>query len=388
MKAIKKITLGDFIGLIKFIIVLIPAFVRKHILKKQRWLISEHLTARDNGYVFFKYMREKHPEIPCYYAIDYKHNDYEKLKDIGNTIKWGSIKHYYYYMSARWNISAHKNGSPNHLLFTFLRLHFNLYNNFVFIQHGVIYQNFEMFHKKNSKFKLFITGAKPEYEFVKEKYGYDDEVKYTGLARFDELHDAKVDDKLILYMPTWRRYLDSKEKLEQSLYYKKIISFINNKELNKILQDEDKYLWFCPHGGLKQLCNDFSSSNDRIKIIDINSADVHELLMKGAILITDFSSVHTDFAYMKKPIIYYQYDEKDYFEKHIGANWKDTYYDFKRDGFGDVVNCEEDIIRKIREYINSKYVIEKEYSNRVEHFFPLYDKRNSERIFDEIIKAK
>ena len=40
-----------------------------------------------------------------------------------------------------------KNGTPNHMLFSVLRLKLNLYNNFVFLQHGVLYQNHEMFHK-------------------------------------------------------------------------------------------------------------------------------------------------------------------------------------------------------------------------------------------------
>lgn len=37
---------------------------------KSIWLISERGTdARDNGYHFFRYLREKHPEIECYYVI-------------------------------------------------------------------------------------------------------------------------------------------------------------------------------------------------------------------------------------------------------------------------------------------------------------------------------
>ena len=80
MKILKKISLKDILGIFIFVILVIPAFIRKHILKKEIWLISEHLTARDNGYFFFKYMRENHPEIGCYYAVDYNHNDYDRKR--------------------------------------------------------------------------------------------------------------------------------------------------------------------------------------------------------------------------------------------------------------------------------------------------------------------
>ena len=37
----------------------------------------------DNGYHFFKYMREKHNDFDCYYVIDKKCNDYNKVKYLG-----------------------------------------------------------------------------------------------------------------------------------------------------------------------------------------------------------------------------------------------------------------------------------------------------------------
>ena len=387
MKALKKISIKDIIGNFIFVLLIIPAFIRKHILKKELWLISEHFTARDNGYVFFKYMREKHPEIDCYYAVDYNHNDYEKVAKLGNTVKWGSIRHYYFYMCAKWNISSHKNGSPNHNLFTMLRLYLNLYNNFVFLQHGVLYQNFEMFHKKNCKFKYFVCGAKPEYDFVSNKFGYNyEEVIYTGLARFDNLHNVKANSEVILYMPTWRRHLLEEEKLKNSLYYKNIVSFINSRELNDFLKNNNKYLYFCPHNGFRDNMNLFYSNNDRVKIIDVSNENIQKLLIKGSILITDFSSLHTDFAYMNKPVIYYQYDESDYKINHVGSSYKDTYYDYQKDGFGKVVDNEKSLIKELNNIVNHNSKIEPVYEKKINDFFELHDNHNCDRIFRTINK--
>ena len=48
----------------------------------QSWIISERPNqARDNGYCFFKFMKENHPDVPIYYLIDKKAPDYNKVKE-------------------------------------------------------------------------------------------------------------------------------------------------------------------------------------------------------------------------------------------------------------------------------------------------------------------
>ncbi len=387
MKKLKKIKLKEILKIFLFIILVIPAFIRKHILKKELWLISEYKTARDNGYFFFKYMREKHPEIDCYYAMDLKHNDYEKVKSLGNVIKWGSFKHYYYYMSATWNLSSHKNGTPNHILFLLLRLKLNLYDNFVFLQHGITCNNLEMFHKKNAKFKIFISGAKPEANYLIKEFGYDDsEVRYTGFSRFDNLHNIQVDNNTILFMPTWRRWLTKEKALVESEYFKRITSFLTNKKLEKLLEKYDKKIIFCAHGGLKDVCNSFKTNNKCIQVLDVNSTDIQSLLIKGAVLITDYSSIHFDFAYMKKPIIYYQFDVDDFLKKHIGKDYEKTYFNYERDCFGPIVYDETELLIVLESIIKSGNQVQKDYISKIEKFFPLCDANNSERIFNVLTK--
>ena len=47
------------------------------------------MEARDNGYWFFKYLREKHPEQSCVYAIKKKSVDYQKVAKLGRTVEYG-----------------------------------------------------------------------------------------------------------------------------------------------------------------------------------------------------------------------------------------------------------------------------------------------------------
>lgn len=384
---IKKIKAEDFLGIFKFLIVLIPAMITKiilHLTKRKIFLVCETKdTARDNGFIFYKYMKKQHSEIASFYAINKKSEDYKKVKDFGSIIQWGSIKHYYYYMSSTHNISSHKEGNPNHPLFTVLHLYLHLYNNRTFLQHGVLYTNLKMFHNENTKFKLFITGAQPEYEFVLNKFGYKkNQVKYTGLARFDNLYNIKVDKSIILLIPTWRRWLDTEDKFEKSKYYKRLYSLINNESLINMLEKNDKYLYFYPHQSTREFVHLYKNFNKRIKILDYSTTDIQELLKKSALMITDFSSVATDFAYMNKPIIYYQYDFDEFITQHENG---EAYFDFKKDGFGEVVSDEKELIKSIEKYIVSDFKLEKKYLDKINKFFVLHDNKNCERIFKEII---
>lgn len=388
---VKRIKLKNVLGVFIFVLLIIPSLLKRAMLKihkKQLWLISENgYMARDNGYIFYKYMKENHPEIETYFAIDKNNADYNKVSKYGNIVNWESIKHYYLYMSATMNISSHKSGEPNHPLFSILHTRFNLYNNFVFLQHGVLYQDFPMFYKKNSKFKIFICGAKAEYDFVNEKYGYDDEVKYTGLARFDNLHNFTPDEKIITFIPTWRRWLDTREKFESSEYYKRIMSFINNEKLEEILEKNDKYLYFYPHLASQKYIDLYSTKNKRVKILNAKDVDIQDLFKTASLMITDFSSVFTDFAYMKKPLIYYQYDKEDFILKHIGSDLDASYFDFEEDGFGEVINEETSLIKTIESYIKSEYKVKSKYLKRINNFFVLNDDKNCERIYNEIMEC-
>ena len=124
--------------------------------------------------------------------------------------------------------------------------------------------------------------------------------------------------------------------------------------------------------------NCFNINNkSNIRIANVKTEDIQKLLKESALLITDYSSVYMDFAYMKKPIIYFQFDQEEYRSKQ----YEEGYFNYNRNGFGDVITDEKSTIIKIEEYIENDYKIEKKYMNRMNNFFELNDSNNSERIF-------
>lgn len=391
---LKNIKIKDILAIPIFIITILPALIFKLvnlIRKKQIWLIMEsEETARDNGFVFYKYMKNNHPEINTYYVIDKMSKDYNKVKKYGNIIQYGSIKHWLFYLAANKNISSQKSGNPSYKFFYLIHVVLGLFNNRVFLQHGVIKDDLTWLYYKNTKFKVFICGAKDEYNYVSEKYGYPKgSVKYTGLARFDNLHDFEINNNKILIMPTWRDWLckdrnilKNKDAFKETKYYKKWSLLLNDKELIKYIEKNNITLYFYPHYGMKNYINYFKISSKNIKIVKIDDIDIQKLLKECALMITDYSSVFMDFAYMRKPVIYYQFDKTEYRSKQ----YKEGYFSYENNGFGEVLENNDDVVKKIIKYAENNYDVEKKYMERMCSFFELYDQNNCDRIYNAIIE--
>lgn len=385
-KSIKFIKLEDILAIFIFLLVLIPSLIYKIYLKinnKNLFLICEDKNeARDNGYHLFKYIRTNHPEDNVYYAINKKSKDYLKIKDLGNVISFGSFKHWIYYLVADLNISTHKYGNPNPPLFYVLQVSGILKNKRVFLQHGITMNNVSFINFKNSKFRLFICGAKREYEFVKENFGYPEGyVKLLGFSRFDNLYNNKVNYKQIVIMPTWRSYISKTNcNFLETEYYKKYFSLLNNKQLIDHIEKRNITIYFYLHRNMQKYEQFFTSKSKNIKIIKHNAIDIQTLLKESALLITDYSSVSIDFAYMNKPLIYYQFDKDDFQKNHLSSG----YFSYSKDGFGEVIINENDLVKKICNYIDTNFKNEKIYLDRCNAFFELRDQNNSKRIYEEI----
>ena len=86
-----------------------------------------------------------------------------------------------------------------------------------------------------------------------------------------------------------------------------------------------------------------------------------------------------DFAYLKKPIIYYHSIKEE-------AEENPEYFSYESDGFGEICLSIESVINKVQNYIDNDCLMEEEYVKRVDSFFKYTDKNNSERVYEEILR--
>jgi CDP-glycerol glycerophosphotransferase (TagB/SpsB family) len=112
-------------------------------------------------------------------------------------------------------------------------------------------------------------------------------------------------DKVILYSPTWRD-----NDLSMSFPISAIDGF-NLSSFNEFLQDQHTYLLISKHPLVSKL-EDFSKYK-QIQYISYDPLfDINELLPEIDLLITDYSSIATDFMLLDRPVIYVMPDY-DYF---------------------------------------------------------------------------
>ena len=117
---------------------------------------------------------------------------------------------------------------------------------------------------------------------------------------------------------------------------------------------------------------------DFVKVIFDEKSSYQELFNNSSILITDYSSVAFDFAYNKKPVIYYQYGD-DY-------NFKNGYFNYESMGFGEIVDDESDLINMIENYLGNNCKMKDIYKKRVDNFYMFNDKNNCKRVYGAIRK--
>ena len=390
---IKYVKLKDYFAGIQFLLALPLACLLKW--KRQHiWLICEDKNeARDNGYCFYKYLRKEHPEVDAVYAINHHSPDYKKVNNLGEVISYGTFTHWIYYLAAQYNISSQKGGKPNAAICYFLEIYGLWKNKRIFLQHGITINDGKWLYYDVTKFSKFICGAKPEYDFIKEKFGYpENNVVYTGFARFDEWHDAKVKQNRILIMPSWREWLtdnvrsykDNEEvgkDFQDTAYYKAWNGFLNNSRFIEMIKDNNLEVIFYPHRNMQKFLADFKVDERYIKLANSIDWNIQELLKTSTLMITDYSSVFFDFCYMKKPVFFYQFDIEAFRKYQYADGW----LDYANTPIGEYAVSEESLMELVESAIKNSFQLSPKAEKCHREMFPFYDQKNCQRIF-EVIK--
>ena len=383
---LRRIRPGDIGHFFLFLFALLPAAIYKR-RRKHLWLLCEYAAeAQDNAFALYRHLRLQHPEIDAVYAISRRSPAYETVAALGPVVPFGGLRHWMYYLSAEVNISSQKGGKPNAAVCYLFEVVLGwLKNRRVFLQHGVIKDDLPYLYAPVTGFSLFCCAARPEFEYVRDTFGYaPGVVRLLGLCRFDALLDTTPDPGLVLILPTWRMWLErdcrTAEAFKNSEYYRGWQAFLNDPALDGLLKAAGKRAIFCAHRNVSRFEACFTSASERIAVKKWNEVDVPALLKTAAALVTDFSSVYMDFAFMKKPVVYYQFDRETYRKGHLPTG----YFDYARDGFGPIAETVPDAVKALLKVTERGMRLAPEYEARVDRFFPLRDANASERTTEAI----
>ena len=386
-----------------FNILAFPFYINRHM-----WLFMDlPAVAGDNALELFKYVKSQNPKIKPYFVLDKCPEDeydylvssrmhklkrffgfgksteqYKEIKKQGNVLAYKSFKHRIYTLLCDYIITSHPD---NTLIYPFWGNYPYLSgiakSKTVFLQHGVTKDNVsEWLNDFDKPLAMLVTVSDREKEsFKNPDYGYDmDIIKTLGFPRFDRLENNPK--KEIVLMPSWRRNLDQLSPTEfvKTNFYKVFNELITDDELIETLTKEGYKLIFKPHRNLHKFIDAYTRHPD-VKF-DLNLENYTQTFNTASILISDYSSVSFDFAYMKKPIIYYQFD-KDY---HFDVD--SAYFKYESDGFGPVAKDHTQLKEMILNLIANDCKMDEKYEKRVDSFFKYHDKNNSKRVYEEILK--
>lgn len=359
--------------------------------EKSLWLFSERGDeARDNAFWMFRYVKENHPEVNAKYIITNDSENRGKLKKWEkNLIETNSFRHYVLMWQAEYCLSTHNCGCFPYFIkkipiLSRIVRRGNKSLRIIWLRHGVTKHDMPAYHYEKLIVDKVICGAYPEYKYMLETFHLPKTVAcYTGLARFDGLHGQKVNPAQILLMPTWRIWLHPNNFLDSD-FWKNYSSLLTNKELHRLLQENEQTLLFYPHYEMQPYLAEFAKLNlpACIQLANKKKYDVQTLLKESALLITDYSSVFFDFAYMHKPTIFFQFDDEEFHQKH----YQRGYFDFKH-CFAEWTGDISSLLSKIKESIERRHTLSEDKKAMIDEYFPLHDSHNCERIFQEVIKG-
>ena len=391
-------------GLLHRAIVLVTAqlvayLLHKKLEKKNLWIFSEKkLEARDNGYHFFKYIRTQHPEINAYYVIDRHGSDVGKVKQLGPVIWYDSFRHCVYYFVAKERVCSQIHGVRPFEEYTELRkikIYKRKDQRQINLKHGISKDYSPAFDFRRMGYDLYIAGVKPEYDYIKTMFNYPDKnIVLSGFCRFDALHNLPAPKKQILIMPTFRSWLRTSDSskheasseemhlFKESDYFKFYGGLLSDDKLIDAAKENGYKIVFYLHYTFQPYTKAFAPfASDVIGIAGRGEYDVQTLLKESAVLITDYSSVFFDFAYMHKPVIYAHFDKAEYREKH----YKEGMFIYERDGFGPVCYGIDEVVSETQIVLANNCKLSEMYKKRVTEFFIPNDDHNCQRVYDAIL---
>lgn len=357
---------------------------RPYLRRKRYWILLERGNdAQDNAWHLFKYIRATHPEVNALFSThksspDYRTNLKGYEKDV---IEYNSFWYYMLLYNCKVMLSSHTHTYVNNIWGNIKGGWLDISGKKVFLQHGIIHNDINIFVYPHLSIDLVCSGSHNEFELLKSVFKYpDSHLCYTGLARFDNLHDCET-KKQVLIMPTWRSCYSrlTPDQFKETDFYKEYKRILTNSSLLHTLEENDYNLVFYNHYEFQKFNSLFAPfCGGRVRLAFFGELNVQQLLKESRLLVTDFSSIYYDFLYMRKPIIFFLLNQEEFRANQYGKD-----YDNPND-FGYVVEKSDGVVEQIINHLNNNCTIDDKYLEFSKMIFPLYDRHNCERIYNRV----
>jgi hypothetical protein len=370
--------------------------VWRRVSRRRHWVFSDKLdNPFDSAYAAAQALvtapEFKPANIGAYYLID-RHRPITRRLDPGiRPMRHLTLKHAFLYLTAEANITSEGGYSPFSRRASF-------YQDLLACQvrvwsgHGIIHHDLTaLYGKDHQNFSLMTTGVAREREYLLGgTWGYDaDEVVLTGLARWD--FRASAPAKKIYFIFTWRANLVAgsdprtlvrcyDDSFASSDYLRKIEGLLSNPALLDAAREGGYTLCFVPHPLVRPALRYFSFP-PQIRV-ESEETPYESIYRDASLLVTDYSSIAMDMAYLGTPVVYYQFDREAFYARQ---GYTPSFYSWEEDGFGEICREHDETVACIIRYLQSGCARPEHYAARARAFFPPQDKRNGVRTCEAVL---
>lgn len=373
--------------------------VRRHY--RDAWVfVDRDVDADDSAEHLYRWVRENHPEVNAWYLLHPESPAWPRLRGEGFRLLAPGVRRRLLALNCGRVVSSH------------VGLEFGLdpafYGDvmrwrYCFLQHGVTMN--DVSHWLNSpSFDVFATASPAEYDAIvgdDTPYTYTRrEVHRTGFPRHDRLlrialqggHDER---RQLLVMPTWRGSLvdermaagspaDRLSAVARSAFTRNWRAFLNSPELHACLLRNGWRMVFMPHTNALPYLECFAVPAG-CEVLRMANGGVQNILASTGMFVTDYTSVAFDMAFLRRSIVYFQFDREDFYAG--GHNWRPGHFDYDRDGFGPVAFNLTDAVNAAIELMERDGQPTDEYLTRMVAAMPDADELACRRAFASIAGA-
>jgi len=346
------------------------------------WLVGETpYKAQDNGYAFFAWIREHHPRRRAYYVIEGDSPDRPRVESLGHVVVRHSTAHVWLTLLASRLVGSH---DADYLVVSRSRRALRRTGGIrVFLQHGVtamkdVTAKYGLRRMVEQPPDLFVVNAEREQDIVVERLEYRrSQVPITGFTRFDRLlADDVLPERRIVVMPTWRDWLADAATVRASDFLRHWRAFVTDPRLVEAARDAGMTIELVLHPNMRHLADLFDAPGVQVRGAD---DDVQHLLKSSSLLVTDYSSVAWDFAFLERPVVFLQFDV----ERFVGR--ATPYLDYAAELPGEVTDTPTEAVGAVVRALSTG--MRPEHQERARAFLRDRDGRANERTYRVVRRA-
>lgn len=360
---------------------------KKYINENSKLLFFDRVNkADDNAEKLYEFFHKEKKYTNCEFVISKSSPDWNRLlKKKYKLIDYASQEFEMKYKNSDFIFSSSVN--PTEIEnFKNLRNSENICKaKFIFLQHGIITDDMRSFFK-DKKIDMFVLGAKYEYENFSKKYTFfASELAYSGLPRYDNYQEIKINKDIVFHF-TWRRNLKnvSLKDFEDSEYYKGIKKILSDENLKKTLYEKKYQIKYIIHPEISDEYHQLflKLENENIKIKLANEINYNQIIRESVALVTDYSSIFTDFAFCNKKILYFQKNKNSFFQQHT---YKEE-MNYEKEGLGNVYDSEKGFLLGLDLEIKKNFHVSEVDKKKTKEFFGFTESNACEKLYEIITK--